>query len=102
MYSTIASFAPRSRSSAAGVGLDVESSVIDEWANVIRRDTDEILCSIDRLQIKPGETDVAIGTGSDWESALSAVQWRDPDGFMMLGSSGLGALKRVSLGSHAG
>lgn len=97
----IASFAPRSRViSAAGVGLDVESSVIDEWANVIRRDTDEILCSIDRLQIKPGETDVAIGTGPDWASALTAVEWEDPE-VMMLGSSGLGALKRVSLGSHA-
>ncbi|MDN6528805.1 MAG: universal stress protein, partial [Brevibacterium sp.] len=97
----IASFAPRSRViSAAGVGLDVESSVIDEWSKVIRRDTDEILCSIDRLQIKPGETDVAIGTGPDWASALTAVEWEDPE-VMMLGSSGLGALKRVSLGSHA-
>lgn len=97
----IASFAPRSRVvSAAGVGLDVESSVIDEWANVIRRDTDEILCSINQLQIKPGETDVAIGTGPDWASALTAVEWEDPEA-MMLGSSGLGALKRVSLGSHA-
>ncbi|GAA1556372.1 universal stress protein [Brevibacterium picturae] len=97
----IASFAPRSRVvSAAGVGLDVESGVIDEWAKVIRRDTDEILCSIDQLQIRPGETDVAIGTGPDWTSALTAVQWEDPEA-MMLGSSGLGALKRVSLGSHA-
>lgn len=97
----IASFAPRSRViSAAGVGLDVESSVIDEWANVIRRDTDEILCSIDHLHIKPGETDVAIGTGPDWASALTAVEWEDPEA-MMLGSSGLGAIKRVSLGSHA-
>lgn len=97
----IASFAPRSRViSAAGVGLDVESGVIDEWAKVIRRDTDEILCSIDQLQIRPGETDVAIGTGPDWASALTAVEWEDPEA-MMLGSSGLGALKRVSLGSHA-
>lgn len=97
----IASFAPRSRViSAAGVGLDVESGVIDEWAKVIRRDTDEILCSIDQLRIRPGETDVAIGTGPDWASALTAVEWEDPEA-MMLGSSGLGALKRVSLGSHA-
>ena len=97
----IASFAPRSRvTSAAGVGLDVESSVIDEWTKVIRRDTDKILCSIDQLQIKPGETDVAIGTGPDWASALVGVEWEDPE-IMMLGSSGLGALKRVSLGSHA-
>ncbi|SMX91875.1 universal stress protein [Brevibacterium antiquum] len=97
----IASFAPRSRViSAAGVGLDVESSVIDEWANVIRRDTDEILCSIDQLRIKPGETDVAIGTGPSWAGALTDVDWEDPE-VMMLGSSGLGALKRVSLGSHA-
>lgn len=97
----IASFAPRSRvTSAAGVGLDVESSVIDEWTNVVRADTDEILCSIDQLQIKPGETDVAIGTGPDWASALTNVEWDEPE-VMMLGSSGLGALKRVSLGSHA-
>lgn len=97
----IASFAPRSRVvSAAGVGLDVESSVIDEWTQVIRRDTDTILSSIDQLDIKPGETEVAVGTGADWASALTAVEWEHPE-VMMLGSSGLGALKRVSLGSHA-
>lgn len=97
----IASFAPRSRVvSAAGVGLDVEASVIEEWTQVIRRDTDKILCSIDQLDIKPGEIDVEVGTGPDWNTALRAVDWRNPE-VMMLGSSGLGALKRVSLGSHA-
>lgn len=97
----IASFAPRSRVVAsANVPFDMESRVIDEWTKVIRRDTDEILCSIEQLDIKPGETDVVVGTGTDWEAALSAVEWRHPE-VMMLGSSGLGALKRVSLGSHA-
>jgi nucleotide-binding universal stress UspA family protein len=97
----IASFAPRSRVVAtAGVGFDMESSVVDEWTKVVRRDTDRILCSIDQLDIKPGETDVVVGTGRDWAAALTAVDWKHPE-LMMLGSSGLGALKRVSLGSHA-
>jgi nucleotide-binding universal stress UspA family protein len=78
----------------------MESSVIDEWTTVIQRDTDKILCSIEQLHIKPGETDVVVGTGANWASALTAVEWRHPE-VMMLGSSGLGALKRVSLGSHA-
>ena len=97
----IASFAPRSRVVAtAGVGFGMESSVIDEWTKVVQRDTDRILCSIEQLHIKPGETDVVVGTGANWASALTAVEWKHPEA-MMLGSSGLGALKRVSLGSHA-
>ncbi|WP_210604108.1 universal stress protein [Brevibacterium oceani] len=97
----IASFAPRSRVVAsANVPFDMESSVIDEWTSAIQRDTDKILCSIEQLHIKPGETDVVVGTGANWASALTAVEWEHPE-VMMLGSSGLGTLKRVSLGSHA-
>ncbi|UVI36301.1 universal stress protein [Brevibacterium spongiae] len=97
----IASFAPRSRVVAsANVPFDMESSVVDEWTKTVQRDTDKILCSIEQLHIKPGETDVVVGTGVDWAAALTAVEWQHPE-VMMLGSSGLGALKRVSLGSHA-
>lgn len=97
----IASFAPRSRVlSAASIGLDVEAGIVDEWTKVVRHDTDEILCSIDELDISPGETEVAIGTGPNWAAALESIGWKDPE-VMMLGSSGLGTLKRVSLGSHA-
>lgn len=97
----IASFAPRSRVlSAASIGLDVEAGIVDEWTKVVRHDTDEILCSIDELDINPGETEVAIGTGPNWAAALTSIGWKDPE-VMMLGSSGLGTLKRVSLGSHA-
>ncbi|WP_209324575.1 universal stress protein [Brevibacterium renqingii] len=97
----IVSFAPRPRVlSAASIGLNAESHVVDEWAEVVREHTDKILCSIDQLDIRPGETDVAVGTGPDWSAALNAVEWKHPE-VMMLGSSGLGALKRVSLGSHA-
>lgn len=97
----IASFAPRSRVVAsANVPFDMESRVIDEWTKTVQRDTDTILCSIEQLHIKPGETDVVVGTGADWAAALGAVEWKHPE-VMMLGSSGLGALKRVSLGSHA-
>lgn len=97
----IASFAPRSRVlSAASIGRDVEAGIVDEWTQVVRRDTDRILGSIDELDIRPGETEVAIGTGPSWAAALTSIGWEDPE-VMMLGSSGLGTLKRVSLGSHA-
>ncbi len=97
----IASFAPRSRVlSAASIGLNAEAGIVDEWTKVVRRDTDEILCSIDQLHINPGETEVAIGTGPNWAAALESIGWEHPE-VMMLGSSGLGTLKRVSLGSHA-
>ncbi len=97
----IASFAPRSRVlSAASIGRDVEAGIVDEWTRVVRRDTDRILCSIDELDIRPGETEVAIGTGPSWAAALTSIGWEDPE-VMMLGSSGLGTLKRVSLGDHA-
>ncbi len=97
----IASFAPQSRVlSAAGIGLDVEANLIAEWKETIRHDTDEILREIEQLPARPEATEVEVGTGPSWEAALADVSWEDPE-VMMLGSSGLGALKRVALGSHA-
>lgn len=97
----IASFAPQPRVlAAARIGMDIESSLVDEWKQTIRKDTDEIIGSIDQMTIRPEAIEVEVGTGPDWKSALSSIEWKHPE-VMMLGSSGLGALKRVSLGSHA-
>ncbi|RBP64998.1 nucleotide-binding universal stress UspA family protein [Brevibacterium sanguinis] len=97
----IASFAPRSRVlSAAGIGLEVEAKLIDEWKATIREDIAEILSEIEQLPARPESVDVEVGTGASWGQALGGVSWDEPE-VMMLGSSGLGVLKRVALGSHA-
>ncbi|WP_309133060.1 universal stress protein [Brevibacterium sp.] len=97
----IASFAPKSRVlSAAGIGLEVEASFIAEWKETVSRDTSEILREVEALPTRPETIDVEFGTGPSWAAALRDMSWEDPE-VMMLGSSGLGTLKRVALGSHA-
>lgn len=97
----IASFAPRSRRlAAASIGLNVEAHLIEEWKATVRADTRVILDEIAQMGIDTSDVEVDVGTGSNWREALESVGWEEPE-VMMLGSSGLGTLKRVALGSHA-
>ncbi|WGW13266.1 universal stress protein [Saxibacter everestensis] len=97
----IASFAPRPRSDAtARVGLNAESDVIAEWGAVIRMHTDELLGDIAQFTVQPTSVEVAVGAGKDWGAAMRSVDWK-PAEVLLVGSSSLGPLARVSLGSHA-
>lgn len=97
----IASFAPRSRRlAAASIGRNVEAHLIEEWKSTVQTDTRVILGEIAGMGFDTTDVEVDVGTGSSWREALESVGWKEPE-VMMLGSSGLGALKRVALGSHA-
>src|SRR5699024_12359200 len=72
----------------------------EEWRPCVRKRTDQDRFCIDSFGNSPGETDMDVGKERGWAKALAAVEWESLE-LMMLGSSGLGALQRVSLGSHA-
>lgn len=97
----IASFHARPRAYAsAAVGLDAEDAVIAEWEAVIREETEELLGDISRFDSRPASVSVAVGAGSGWHEALRAIDWKDAE-VLLVGSSSLGPLARISLGSHA-
>ncbi|MGJ0203012.1 universal stress protein [Leucobacter sp. gxy201] len=97
----IASFHTRPRGLAeSGVGFDTENDVIAAWENVIREHTRELHDDIERFATPPTAVEVVVGAGRDWHAALRAVPW-DAGEVLVVGSSSLGLLARISLGSHA-
>ncbi len=97
----IASFHTRPRAFVtARVGQEVEDQIIADWEAQIREDTAAILDDIERLEQQPASVEVVVGAGADWRSALRAVDWKDAE-VLVVGSSSLGPLARISLGSHA-
>ena len=97
----IASFHTRPRAyAAAGVGFQAEDQVIAEWEATIRSHTREILSEIEQSGRIPESIEVVVGAGKNWHAALRAVEWQSTE-VLLLGSSSLGPLARISLGSHA-
>lgn len=97
----IASFHARPRAYAsAAVGLDAEDGVIAEWESVIRDEVGQLLGDISRFTERPVSASVVVGAGAGWHEALRAIDWRAAE-VLLVGSSSLGPLARISLGSHA-
>lgn len=97
----VASFHTRPRGfMESGVGLDVEDEVIAEWGAVIRQHVTQLLGDIEEFAAPPEVIDAAVGVGRQWHEALRAVDWL-PGEVLLVGSTSLGPIARVSLGSHA-
>ncbi|KXO95894.1 universal stress protein [Tsukamurella pseudospumae] len=98
----LASFAVRPDSEIgilSRAGGAAEDPVLSEWASRIRTHASEILDEIEDLAARPALEEVAIGIGESWAAAIDDIGWRDGD-LLMVGSSGLGPIARVFLGSH--
>ena len=97
----IASFAVRSRPPlTAGVGTGPEAAVIEQWVHEIRAAAGAALEEVEHIQTPPAELDCVIGHGESWEEALDDVEWDDGD-VLVVGSSSIGPIARVFLGSRA-
>lgn len=97
----VASFAVVPRDSGtSGAGLDAEQAVADTWAADIERHAAALVRQVSDLPDAPPVSAVAVGRGETWESALADVGW-EPDEVLVVGSSTLGPIARVFLGSHA-
>lgn len=78
-------------------GYDAENLV----ANQFRRQADALYDRI-RAEWRDGPApDCVLGDGRNWRQAVGALDWR-PDELLVIGSSGLGGLMRVFVGSNSG
>jgi nucleotide-binding universal stress UspA family protein len=84
----------------AGVGLHAEEAVLREWSRHIEQAQRDILARIAELPTPPRSRETVIGYGHDWHEAVEDVGWTDGD-LLVVGSSSVGPLARVFLGSRA-
>lgn len=87
-------------SGASGAGLDAEQSVAQEWADDIGQQAAGVLAEVSHLTEAPPIAGAVIGIGETWDAAMEQVDW-ERDEVLVVGSSSLGPLARVFLGSHA-
>lgn len=78
------------------VGLSAEDSVLDSWLEQASAAQSEL-----RVDGTIGEdTETVIATGHGWGNSMSSIDW-DPYELLVVGSSTIGPLARVFLGSRA-
>ena len=97
----LASFAVRPRPPyTAGVGREADESMASEWAEEIRAAGRAALAQVGDLSEVPAALEAVIGHGETWDEALEDVEWDDGD-VLVVGSSSIGPIARVFLGSRA-
>ncbi|MDL9978184.1 universal stress protein [Microbacterium sp. ASV49] len=97
----IASFAVAPAvSGTSRTGIGSERGVIDEWANEIGEHTAQLLSDVSALPNHPESAEAVVGLGDSWAAAIEDIEWNDDD-VLVVGSSSLGPVARVFLGSHA-
>ena len=89
----VASFAVHARPPyTSGVGHEAEGSITDQWI--------EEITAAARAALGDDRAEIVVGEGEDWGEALEDVPWREGD-VLVVGSSSIGPLARVFLGSRA-
>jgi nucleotide-binding universal stress UspA family protein len=97
----IASFAVHPRAPyTVAVGTEADDEMIAEWVSEISARTGAALDEIADLPFSPRSCEAVVGRGEDWSEALEDVEWDDGD-VLVVGSSSIGPLARVFLGSRA-
>lgn len=84
----VASFAVQPRTPVtAGVGRAADDQIVADWIAETRGSL-------------PSGCSLVVGRGESWEDAIEEIEWEDGD-LLVVGSSELGPVARVFLGSHA-
>lgn len=97
----LASFAVYAPAPAAlAIGRDAEEEVVDEWQDEISAYSARILHRVAQLPDAPAIAESVVGRGHTWSEALDDVDWADGD-VLVVGSSSVGPVARVFLGSRA-
>jgi nucleotide-binding universal stress UspA family protein len=87
----VASFAVRPRPPyTSGVGREADDEMTTQWVTDISAAAHEVA----------PDAECAVGEGEDWDEALEDIEWHDGD-VLVVGSSSIGPLARVFLGSRA-
>ncbi|WP_163506945.1 universal stress protein [Fodinicola acaciae] len=85
---------------SAGVGLHAEDTVVGEWRDHIEQLHHRALTRLASRPAVPRSVDTAVGFGADWREAVADIGWSTGD-LLAVGSSSVGPLSRVFLGSRA-
>ena len=97
----IASFAVWSRPPyTLTLGTDSEDLVLQEWTAALEKTARDTLARVEDLPERLDQIETVIGRGGSWQEALDEVGWTDGD-VMVVGSSELGPVAQVFLGSRA-
>lgn len=78
------------------VGLSAEDSVLDSW----REQASHAQSRLRIHGIIDEDTETVIATGAGWGESMASIDW-EPNELLVLGSSTLGPIARVFLGSRA-
>lgn len=82
------------------VGLHAEDEVLRQWTDQVRQQQSTALGRLSELGLLPETTTAQIAAGSDWADVMDELEW-DNGEILVVGSSPLGTLARVFLGSRA-
>jgi nucleotide-binding universal stress UspA family protein len=74
--------------------------VLTEWGGYVEAQQAELLTKLGSGHAVRGSTESAIGYGRDWRDAIDHIGWTEGD-LLLVGSSSVGPLARVFLGSRA-
>jgi nucleotide-binding universal stress UspA family protein len=97
----LASFAVHPRPPyTAGVGREGDDAMVSQWVDEIQAAARAALEEVRELPVIPRECETVVGEGEDWADALEDVEWL-PGDVLVVGSSSVGPLARVFLGSRA-
>jgi nucleotide-binding universal stress UspA family protein len=97
----LASFAVRPRSPyTVAVGREADDSAVSAWIADIEASQQAVLERVRELPSVPSDCDAVVGRGESWEDALEDVEWDDGD-VLVVGSSSIGPVARVFLGSRS-
>lgn len=83
----------------ARVGRTAEESIRQRWERQMNVDARKLLAGTAGLPL-PSTTETAIGIGDSWPHAVDDIGWSAGD-VLMVGSSALGPITRVFIGSSA-
>jgi nucleotide-binding universal stress UspA family protein len=97
----IASFAVRSHPPyTSGVGSGPEQAVVAQWVREIEAAARAAGEEVADLPSVPPGLEAVVGYGETWDDALEDIEWQEGD-VLVVGSSSMGPLSRVFLGSRA-
>jgi nucleotide-binding universal stress UspA family protein len=82
------------------LGTDSEDLVLREWTAALEKTAQLTLTRVEGLPATLAKVETVIGRGATWQEALDDVGWTEGD-VMVVGSSELGPVAQVFLGSRA-
>lgn len=97
----LASFAVHPRAPyTIAVGRMADDAAVRDWLEQVEAAQRAALERVRVLPSVPGESDAVVGRGEAWEDALDDVEW-DTGDVLVVGSSAMGPIARVFIGSRA-